>query len=68
MDRPVGTPSRDSPEGTLSTGHRLAMLNGSVIMTSIQFAHGRPLTAISSRTSYSAGSAGIANVGQMSAS
>jgi hypothetical protein len=31
IDSAVGTPSRDRPDGTLSTGHRLAMLNGSVI-------------------------------------
>jgi hypothetical protein len=29
--QPGGHPSRDRPDGTLSTGHRLAMLNGSVI-------------------------------------
>ncbi len=69
--QPTGPSARrhgNSPDGTLSTGHRLAMLNGTVMSTSIQFAHGWPFTASASPTSYSAGSAGTAKVGQISAS
>ena len=68
MDRPVGTPSRDRPEGTLSTGHRLAMLKGSVIRPSSQSAWGWPFTWNGWSVSYSAGSAGTAKVGHSSAS
>src|SRR5947208_1250735 len=68
IDRPVGTPSRDSPDGTLSTGHRLAMLNGTVIITSSQSVLAWPFTVTGWPGSYSADSAGTAKVGQMSAS
>ena len=68
MDSPVGTPSRDRPDGTLITGQRLAMLNGTVISTSSQSSYVCPLICTAEPLSYSAGSAGTANVGHTSAS